>query len=170
MRLLGRDFDRLAPVVRAVHCGRSLTLQGSADVTRGRGVIAQLLCKCGRLARTQVRAHTRVEISVRGEREVWRRHFGKSPVMQSVLSSRDGALCERFGPLALHFELAADNGAVVWRPLRASLFAIPIPRRWLAAIRAQTGEHEGRYWFEVLVAFPGVGKVIEYRGHLAAFR
>ena len=165
-RLLGGDFARLAPAVRSVHCGRSLVLHGRTDVARGGSFVARLLCAFGRLPRTQADAPTRVEIAVHGEREVWRRHFGASPAMRSVFSGRDGVLRERFGPAVLEFALAVEAGAVSWRPVRASLFAIPIPRRWLSDIEARAFERDRRYYFQVRVALAGIGTVIQYFGHL----
>jgi hypothetical protein len=164
--LMGGEFARLAPVVQAVHGGRSLTLHGYADVVRGKALIAQVLCLLGRLARDQARSPVRVEIEADGHREIWTRHFGTSPRMRSVLTARGGTLCERFGPAALQFALSAEGGSVTWRPVKARVFGLPMPVKWLAEIRARAFERAGVYVFDVKVALPGVGTIIEYQGQL----
>jgi hypothetical protein len=166
--LMGSEFTRLAPAVRAVHGGRSLTLHGQADVSRGKSLVAQVLCLFGRLAQDQARSPVRVEIEANGNREVWTRHFGSSPRMRSVLTVRDGTLCERFGPAALQFSLSAEQGCVAWRPVKARVFGMPLPAKWLAEIHARAFERAGIYVFDVKVALPRVGTIIEYRGQLEA--
>jgi hypothetical protein len=164
--LMGSEFSRLAPAVRAVHGGRSHTLHGQADVVRGKSLLAQVLCLFGRLAQDQARCPVRVEIEANGNREVWTRHFGSSPRMRSVLSARDGTLCERFGPAALQFSLRAEEGCVAWRPVKGRVLGMPVPAKWLAEIHARAFERAGVYVFEVKVALPRVGTIIEYRGQL----
>jgi hypothetical protein len=168
--LMGGEFSRLAPAVQAVHGGRSLTLHGHADVVRGKSLVAQVLCSFGRLARDQSRSPVRVEIEARGSREVWTRHFAASPRMRSVLTAREGTLCERFGPAALQFALSAEEGAVAWRPVKARVFGVPLPAKWLGEIRARASERAGVYVFDVKVALPRVGTIIEYRGQLESPR
>jgi hypothetical protein len=168
--LMGSEFARLAPVVQAVHGGRSLTLHGQADVVRGKSLLAQVLCLLGRLARDQARCPVRVEIDANGNREVWTRHFGSSPRMRSVLTARSGTLCERFGPAALQFALSAEEGSVEWSPVKAHVFGVPVPVKWLAEISARALERAGVYVFEVKVALPRVGTIIEYRGQLKSPR
>jgi hypothetical protein len=168
--LMGGEFARLAPVVQAVHEGRSLTLHGQADVVRGKSLLAQVLCLLGRLAHDQSRCPVRVEIEARGSREVWTRHFGASPRMRSVLTARGGTLCERLGPAALQFALSAEEGSVAWLPVKARVFGLPVPAKWLAQISARASEHAGVYVFDVKVALPRVGTIIEYRGQLESPR
>jgi hypothetical protein len=168
--LLGQDFVNLAPAVRRVHCGEAVEMHGRADVSRGASWTARILCVLGRLARDQRDAPVRVEIETRGEAEVWTRHFGTSPVMRSVLSAHRGRLRERLGPAALEFSLSAERGAVIWRPVDARVFGVPLPARWLAGIEARAFETGGCYAFEVKVALPGVGTLIGYRGLLESPR
>lgn len=169
-RLLCGEFAQLAPAVRRVHSGQAVELQGRADVTRGRSLPARILCALGRLAKDQHDAPVRVEIETRGDLEIWTRHFGTSPIMQSVLRGHEGRLRERFGPLALEFRLSVQQGAVIWSPQAGSLFALPLPLRWLTEIEARAFEEGGRYAFEVKVAFPGIGTIIGYRGLLESPR
>lgn len=164
--LMGEEFARLDPAVRAVHGGRSLVLHGRADVARGESFGAKWLCRLARLARNQLDSPVTVEIETHGAREVWTRRFGASPLMRSVFAPHRGALCERFGPAAFDFVLRAEQGAVRWRPVRARLFGIPLPTGWLTAIEARAFESGGLYAFEVTVALPGLGTIIGYRGRL----
>jgi hypothetical protein len=168
--LMGGEFARLAPAVQAVHGGRSLTLQGHAEVVRGKSLLARVLCLLGRLADDQGRGPVRVEIEARGAREVWTRHFGTSPRMRSVFTARDGTLCERFGPAALQFSLRAEQGSVAWLPVKARVFGVPVPAKWLAQISARASERAGVYVFDVKVALPRVGTIIQYRGQLESPR
>jgi hypothetical protein len=90
--------------------------------------------------------------------------------MRSVLTAREGTLCERFGPAALQFALSAEEGAVAWRPVKARVFGVPLPAKWLGEIRARASERAGVYVFDVKVALPRVGTIIEYRGQLESPR
>lgn len=163
-RLLGAEFERLAPRVREVHGGASLQLRGRATVTRGNAALARLIGRIAGLPDAQRDAAVRIDLDVGGQRETWTRHFGASRPMRSHLREREGLLVEQLGPVRLRFRLQQQYAAVVWQLQSVSLLGIPAPRRWFAATTARSFEQGGRYCFKVDVSLPFVGHVIGYHG------
>lgn len=163
-RILGPEFDRLAPYVREVHGGNTLQLRGRVTVTRGSAMLGLLIGRLASLPDAQHDAAARIDLVLEGEGETWTRHFGNSRPMRSHLHARDGLLLERLGPVRLRFRLREKSCAIVWELESVSFFGIPAPRRWFAATAARSFEENGRYCFEVDVALPIVGHLIGYRG------
>ena len=166
--LLGPTFDQLPPAVRAVHCGRSVWLEGTASVTRGRARTARLLCELMSLPLEQRDRPVTVVLEATSSGEIWSRWYGASRVMRSYVRAGGSLLVERLGPIALHFRLAVRRGALEWILARATLFGIPLPGRVFRGMTARAFEKDGRYAFAVSVALPYVGPVIAYEGSVDA--
>lgn len=167
-RLLGTQYERLAPRVRQVHGGASQRLRGTATVTRGDAVVARLICRAAGLPAPQRDGPVRIDLDVAVHGETWTRHFGASRPMRSHLQARDALLVERLGPLRLCFRLRESGGAVVWQLQALSVLGIPAPRRWLTMVKARSAESAGRYTFDVQVVLPLIGHVIGYQGSVSA--
>lgn len=163
-RILGPEFERLAPRVREVHAGDTLQLRGVATVTRGTALLGRLIGRLASLPDAQAEAPARIELVVEGRGETWTRHFGDSRPMRSRLHARDGLLVERLGPARLAFQLHESSGAIVWQLESVSFFGIPAPRSWFAATTARSYQQHGQYCFEVAVALPLIGHLVGYRG------
>lgn len=166
-QVLGEDFARLPPALRALHSvARRQRYAGRAAVRRGRH---RLLPLCAWLARLPPAAET-LEVSVdfvvdaNGER--WLRRFGAHP-MPSRLWLRRGRLRERLGAVEFEFALRVEADTIVWRTRRAWAFGVlPLPRRLLAGVHCRESERDGRYAFLVEVALPWIGPFIRYEGWL----
>lgn len=163
-RILGPEFERLAPRVREAHAGKTLQLRGLATVTRGSSLLGRLIGRLVSLPEAQHGAAARLELVVDGQGETWTRCFGDSRPMRSHLHAREGLLVEQLGPVRLRFRLRERSRAIVWELESVSLLGVPAPRRWFAATAARSFEENGRYCFEVEVALPIVGHLIGYRG------
>ncbi|RPE79498.1 DUF4166 domain-containing protein [Vulcaniibacterium tengchongense] len=164
-RLLGADFERLAPRVRALHArDGGGNHQGAATVECGRHWLARL---CARAARLPPAMHgpIAVEIAVDARGERWTRRFGRH-AMRSRLWARDGLLCERLGLATFGFRIGVEGGAIAWRVARVRALGVPLPPRWFAGVRAREAERDGRYRFEVEARLPRVGLLVRYRGWL----
>lgn len=163
-RILGSQFERLAPRVRDVHGGATLELRGRATVTRGNALLGRCIARFASLPDAQCDAAARIDLVVDAQGETWTRYFGVSRPMCSHLHAHDGLLIEQLGPVRLRFRLHERSGAIVWQLESVSLLGIPAPRRWFAATTARSFEQDGHYCFEVEVALPVVGHLIGYRG------
>jgi hypothetical protein len=162
--LLGSSFQKLSPAVRAVHCGRSVRLEGSASVTRGTSLIARILCRLLALPDPQRNAPVTVILEASAAGETWSRWYGSSPAMRSRIERRGPVLVERFGALALHFRVVVQGGQLVWLPIRVTLLGIPLPMRMFSGVAARASEKHGRYAFAVSMSLPIIGDVISYEG------
>jgi len=167
-RLLGDAFATLAPDVRAVHAlDGPASWSGAADIERGAHPLARLCAAIAGLPPTARAVPTTVRFSASAKGETWCRDFGGTP-MTSRLRACNGRLCERLGPMAFEFALAARHGEIHWRAVGARLFGVlPLPARWFAEIRCREREQAGRYEFLVEARLPWLGPLIRYEGWLA---
>jgi NAD(P)-dependent dehydrogenase (short-subunit alcohol dehydrogenase family) len=165
-RIMGADFARLPPAVRALHLvNGDLGAEGLAEVTRGTGLLARLI---GRIMGFPA-AGSGIAVSVwmREEDgvETWRREFG-GVGFSSHLAQRGARLIERFG--AISFEMAlqleADGLSMPFR--RWWIGPLPMPRFLLPREVAREYEADGRFHFDVPITLPLIGPVIHYKGWL----
>ena len=167
-RLLGAvAFDRLPEPVRALHdgAGRSTTVVGTADVVRGRGVIARLICAAFRLPAAGASVPLTVTVELRGAGERWTRCFAGRAMTSRQALSRDGALVERFGPVLVAVEVVADDVGLVSLPRRTWLAGVPIPVALMPSGRGRESARDGRYRFDVDIGWLG-RIVVSYAGDL----
>ena len=166
-RIMGADFDRLPPAVRAKHevCGDA-GATGEGMVERGHGLAARLIGAVMRFPPTG-RYPVHVAFAEKDGVERWTRDFG-GHVFGSELSEKRGLVVERFGPIRFAFALPADGKGLAMALRRWSIFRIPLPRFLAPRIAAREWQEEnGRFGFDVRVAMPLVGPVVRYAGWLA---
>jgi hypothetical protein len=139
---------------------------GRADILRGAHPLARLCAAMTGLPPAMRDAPTRVVFTADHERETWERDFDGSR-MASVLTCRNGLLCERLGPVQFRFELQLREGAIWWvvRGVRL-LGLVPLPAGLFQGVRCREREAGGRYEFLVEAALPMVGLLIRYEGWL----
>src|SRR5262249_55531109 len=112
--------------------------------------------------------------------EMWTRHFGTA-TFRSRLAPVHGArtrgrrtgartrraVTERFGPLTFELALTATDAGLDIDILGGRMGPLPLPRFLLPRSRARERVDEnGRFRFDVPVSFPGIGRVVHYRGWL----
>ena len=164
-RLLGADFDRLPPRVRALRdVRRDGGAVGTATVLRAQGALATWVARL--MSFPPAGEHT-LHVSVAEEDGVerWERDFS-GHCFVSHLSVAGDRLIERFGPLRFSFELKAGPDGLVMVMRGWSAFGMPLPL-WLAPrTRTREWQADDRYQFEVEISMPGIGHVVTYRGWL----
>lgn len=143
---------------------------GRAIAERGAGFAARLACAIFRLPLSGADVPVQVTFNLTPEGEAWRRNFAGA-VFQSKLRERivdsQRLLAESFGPLGFDFELKAGNLGLSMHFKGWRLLGIPLPRGIAPGIRATETANQGRFCFDVSVAFPWGSPIIHYRGWLA---
>jgi NAD(P)-dependent dehydrogenase (short-subunit alcohol dehydrogenase family) len=165
-RVMGEDFGLLQPAVRALHLvNGDLAASGMAEVIRGGGLVARLLCRF--MGFPAAAAEVPVSIWMREEDgvETWRRDFGGS-AFSSRLARRGGLLTERFGPIRFGFALRRAPDGLTMHFVRWWLGPLPMPRLLMPRGVAREYEADGRFHFDVPIALPLIGPIIHYRGWL----
>ena len=167
-RVLGPDFDRLPPEVRALHQVEAETrTQGACRIERGRGALSRLAGWLFGMPPAGESVPVEVVFQPRGEGELWRRRFGAHRLasFQAPLARR-GWLAESFGPgrFLLEAEAGPQGLALLLRGVR--VFGLPLPPALWPRIRAGERVEAGRFTFDVEIRLPLGGLLIHYRGHL----
>jgi NAD(P)-dependent dehydrogenase (short-subunit alcohol dehydrogenase family) len=165
-RVMGADFASLPPAVRRLHLvNGDLAASGTAEVIRGRGLMARLLCRI--MGFPAAAAEVPVSVWMREEDgvETWRRDFGGQG-FSSRLEQKGALLTERFGPLRFGFTLRRETDGLTMHFVRWWLGPLPMPRFLMPQGTAREYEAEGRFHFDVPIALPVIGPVIHYRGWL----
>lgn len=160
----------LAPAVQRLHSGQEQErFSGTAEVTRGSGLIAHLAAwffrfpKAGRNVRLTM-------IKTRTERgETWERNFA-GRVFRSYLTPADALYryCERFWLFNYEQDLPVRDGALFLCVRRGWFFGIPIPRPFLPESDSREFAVDGGFHFDISVSAPlGGGLIVRYRGQLS---
>ncbi|MES1971512.1 MAG: DUF4166 domain-containing protein [Pseudomonadota bacterium] len=165
-RVMGPAFAALPPAVRAIHtvC-RDGGAAGEARVVRGAGMLARLVAWVMRFPPAGTHP-LHVSFTERGGTETWTRHFGPHR-FSSRLSAKGGRLVERFGPLRFHFDLPSDEAGLGMAMRRWTCLGLPLPRALAPRSAAREWQEGSRFRFDVPIALPLIGLVVQYDGWLA---
>ncbi|HWU78128.1 MAG TPA: DUF4166 domain-containing protein [Rhodanobacter sp.] len=166
--LLGEHWHQLAAPVRRMHGDSTHVLaRGAADVEGATNLPVRWLRKLLGLPGPGPQQALEVRIERRGTREIWTRRFAGQQ-MRSVLDRVLGRplLCERLGPITLHFELLRDDTAIDWQLRSARMFGMPLPRALLGEVLSRSSARDGRYAFHIDTRLPWFGRLVAYRGWL----
>jgi hypothetical protein len=164
-RAMGARFDVLPQAIRAMHeVNGDGGAAGEGQVRRGSHPLAQLIGSIMRFPPSgDYPLH--VTFAEHGGKECWTRDFGGHR-FTSELSRAGNGVAERFGPLRFVFDLPADETGLRMELRGWTLFGVPMPRAFGPRITAHEWQEEGRFHFEVRVALPLIGPVIDYTGWL----
>lgn len=171
-RLLGPDFERLPGEVQAFHAaaGAHLTT-GVAEITTAPGFVPWLLRTVARLPRAGRGVPVSVAVTPTGDgRERWVRDFGGRRYASTLAPGGDqgeALLAEHLGPIALYFKLSPGAEGLRWSLFRWRLCGLALPAFTRPDIVCLESGEDGRYNFAITAAFPLVGEIIQYRGHLS---
>jgi hypothetical protein len=172
-RLLGPALDSLPPTLRHFHDVET-EWRGHARfrITRGRGLLRNLVAALGRLPPAGADVPVRLRIVAEGPRERWPRErwlreFGGHK-FESVQWAQDGLLMESLGALRLGFRLTVEPPALRLEPVRAWVLGVPWP---VALAPSGDGEEVGRPDGCAVVVrghAPLLGQLAQYEGLLVA--
>src|SRR5262245_3300066 len=169
-RALGRDFERMPETIRRGHqVDGTLLLTGRGSVDGATSWLGRALAWIIGLPKTAADVPVTVEMRADARGETWTRHFGAA-TFRSRLAPVHGArrrVTERFGPLTFDLALTATDAGLDLDIVAGRIGPLPLPRFLLPRSRAnERVDAGGRFCFDVPVSFPGVGRVVHYRGWL----
>jgi hypothetical protein len=170
-RLMDSRWLELAEPVRRAHAtGSGISMLGSFNVRRGRGVVARCLAWWLRLPAAQDAAPVKLSVLPRRGGEQWQRTFDGAGLATRQWHAGDGLLRERLGLLEVRFELVPRSGELVYRQVGArlnlGLFHLPLPPRCAPSISAREAPSEKGVHIWVTVSDPCAGLLLSYEGHV----
>jgi len=164
-RVMGPAFVNLPPAVRGIHsiCGDD-GANGRGQVARGGNPFARAI---GWLMRFPPPGDhdLHVAFAERDGVETWTRNFG-GHCFSSRLSEGKGLAIERFGPLRFGFALTGNEDGLTMQFRRWSCFGVPLPSVLGPRVQAREWQDGDRFRFEVGIALPLIGKIVDYAGWL----
>ena len=164
--VLGNAWDLLPEPVRAMHDRiADGTATGTADVERGRGVLAALTCRLIGFPKTGRNVPVKVSFSIEDDIETWTRDFAGTRFVSRLRRVGD-LLEERFGPLRFRFRLEGNGEGISMIPAGWWLWRMPLPSAMMPNGVATETCSDGRFRFEVPISMPIVGSVVRYVGNL----
>lgn len=164
-RVMGPRFARLAAPVADMHnVLRNGGAFGRAAVTGGANPVARAI---GWLMRFPPAGEHPLHVAFDEHEGVerWTRDFGGHR-FTSQLSERGHRLCERFGPLRFLFDLPDRDGGLSMIMRGWSAFGLPLPIALAPRSEAREWAEGGRFYFDVPIALPLIGRIVHYRGWL----
>ena len=165
-RVLGRGFEKLPPMLRDFHRG-AITMRGHGRVVVrcGDGALRRLLARAMGLPRPCEQAMVDLDVTIDGEREIWRRSFDGRP-LRTTQWDAGGLLGERSGPGAFIFKLHADARGLRFEHRRTTLFGVPIPRAIAPRVDADAFVRGDGWDLRVTISIPLLGMIKTYTGHI----
>jgi len=169
-RLLGDAYELLPAPLKTMHeLKHTLVAEGTATVTRGKGLPARIAAALVGFPRAGENVAVRVDFKAEKGAERWTRTFAGRSFHSTQEQGRgrfEWLVCERFGPLCAGMALVVDEGKLRLIVRRWSIFGIPMPL-WLAP-GGDSYEYaaDGRFHFHVEIRHPFTGLIVGYRGWL----
>ena len=168
-RALGAAFTQMPPPIRELHRPRGTTaFDGIGQIDGAANSPAALAARLLRFPRAGADVPVEVTLTPRGNREIWRRRFGRA-VFSSVLAidARTGQLTERFGPVRCTLKIECHAHGLDMSIGAARMLGLPLPSFLTPWTRAyERVDTEGRFTFDVEIGLPGIGRLCRYRGWL----
>lgn len=165
---LGRAWNDLPKSIRRLHdVWDHERFQGRARVVRSTKLLARIIAAAFGFPPTSDDVEAQITMTRAQNSERWVRQFGRAR-FQSELTLGDGPrLYERFGPIKAELDLQIHDGAL-WFPVkRAWCLGIALPKCLTPISQAREYVREDRLFFDVSLALPGIGQIVQYQGWLA---
>jgi hypothetical protein len=168
-RLLGPDFDRLPPALRAFHdSAGGGSGAGVFRVRRGTRPVARAAARALRLPPEGDHVRVTLRVVVKDGRELWERTFATHRL--HTLHTRQwlegGRLLERVGTATLAFDVTADERGMRFRSVGFRWLGLPAPRGLAVTIDADVRGFEAHWDVAVVVRAPRVGVITSYEGRI----
>ena len=167
-RLLGADFDRLPPAVRALHDLRDRSVwTGRADVERGASIVCKVIAAIAGLPPAGPDQPLTVTFNAENGAEIWHRSFDRS-VFRTRQTLGAGVILEKAGPARLTLAPKVSAEGLSLALAGVHVLGIPAPRILLPNVETREYEKDGRYYFTVEARISYFGLLVRYAGWLEA--
>lgn len=168
--VLGSAFDALPRKVQELHSLTSVSRwSGVADVKRGKGMIAKLICAAIGFPQAASNVPVEVVLEPKANGERWIRNFGGkvfSSLQQRGTKKNEYLLVESFGIFDIGVALVVEKDRLYFVPRRWTCFGIPLPKALLPAGRSYETEKEGQFCFNIEITAPLIGLIVAYEGRI----
>ena len=132
--VLGEAFASLHAHVRRAHLP-PLRAEGTIDVEHGAGWLARPMIWLMKLPAAGPRQAVRLDIAEDGSELVWTRRIGRS-ILRTRQRASGRRLVERSGLGRVSFDLAVEDGALVYRQSSIHFAGLPVPSSLSPLVRA----------------------------------
>lgn len=165
---LGKRFAELPAVVQDLHCVLYRRhWKGRAQVTRGRGLLARLICRIVGFPAAGQGVAVTVSMHRNGPIETWVRDFDGKQFRSVLTIGQAGTVWERFGPFNFEIGLKVSGGRLTYPVRRARLFGLPWPMALTPTSETfEEVDADGHARFDVAISLPIIGRLIHYQGWL----
>ena len=169
-QLLGSAFNTLPLKVQELHGVNDVRhWKGTADVRRGSGMMAKLICNVIGFPQTAFDVPIAVSFLPKAKGELWTRNFNGrifSSFQKSGSKKNDYLLIEKFGIFNIALALVIDADRLFFVPRSWSCLGIPLPKTLLPTGRSFESEKDGQFYFDVEISAPVIGLIVTYKGIL----
>lgn len=162
---LAADWDALAPEVQRFHGGEG-RYRGLADIDRGQSPGAWLVARLFGFPPAGRDVPVEVTVTVRLGSERWTRKFGKHVFHSQITPGGPRAVCERLGIATFGLDLQLEESGLRLSVRSGRVGPLPIPRVLLPQTQASERGERGRFWFDIALEAPVIGRIVHYRGWL----
>jgi hypothetical protein len=171
VRGLGPAYDALpTPIARLHDVAGSAVWRGRATVGGAHGFLARLLARLFGFPPAQSDVPVTVTFDVRDGVETWQRAFGRH-VFRSLQyaggEAERGLIVERFGAVAFTMRVLPSSAGIDLELHSGRVFGVKLPRfLWPRIVASERIDAAGRFQFDVTIAAPLIGGLVQYRGWL----
>jgi hypothetical protein len=149
--ILGDAFASIHANVRRAHLA-PLAAEGTVDVEHGNQWLTPLMIQLMKLPGAGPGQRVRLDVVVVGAEVEWRRRIGSSVLRtrQNAIGSR---LVERSGIGSVAFELAVEEGALLYRQVSMSVAGVQIPFSMSPRVKARVSPAASGWHVDVIVTW-----------------
>lgn len=166
---LGPQFELLPEMVKAAHRSGPVTrLEGTARVEGAENAIGAVVARLFGFPRRRDQVPVRVSMRLNADgTETWERNFGGQRFRSRLSARGTGVVGERFGPFDFDLSLLAERDGLTMRVAGWRLCRLRLPRQLAPrSVAIEYVDSEGRFCFDVPIAFPLIGRLVRYQGWL----
>ncbi|WP_416900341.1 MAG: DUF4166 domain-containing protein [Minwuia sp.] len=163
---LGDAWEALPQVVQRIHSVQDIeSFSGTAEVIRGRGLLARLSAVIFRFPKAGRSVPLTITKTRTSYGEIWERNFAGRRFRSYLTPGRPGHYRERFGPFDYEQELPVVDGIISLPVRRGWFLGVPLPRPLLPGSDSREFAEGGIFRFDVGLFAPLTGElIVRYRG------
>lgn len=168
-RLLGPVWFELPEAIRSLHSEVPLRAHGRMRVVNGQGTLARAVIRLLRKPRANGSVDVRLEIARNADGEAWCRTFDGVRLETRQHEAAPGVLAERSGRLEFRFRLVANQDALRYEQMNASIRVGPVRLRLPSPLAPKIEARERPcgstcVQVQVRITWPPAGLILAYDG------